>query len=82
MAMSHPRIWCSTAAYISVADQDPLRDEGIAYANRLMQAGVTTELHVFPGTHHVSVVSAPEADVTKRASEELMLIFKRVLNRK
>jgi len=67
-------------AYIAVADQDPLRDEGIAYANRLMQAGVATELHVFPGTHHVSVVSAPEADVTKRTHAELMMVFKRALS--
>ena len=67
-------------AYISVADQDPLRDEGIAYATHLMQAGVTTELHVFPGTHHVSVVSAPEAGVTKRAISECLATFIRVLN--
>lgn len=67
-------------AYIAIADQDPLRDEGIAYANRLMQAGVPTELHEFPGTHHVSVVSAPDADVTKQTHAELMMVFKRVLN--
>lgn len=66
-------------AYIAIADQDPLRDEGIAYAKRLMQAGIPTELHVFPGTHHVSVVSAPDADVTKQTHAELMMVFKRVL---
>ena len=31
---------------------DPLRDEGIEYAQRLMQAGVATELHHYPGTFH------------------------------
>jgi acetyl esterase/lipase len=33
---------------------DPLRDEGIEYAQRLAQAGVATELHHYPGTFHGS----------------------------
>ena len=31
---------------------DPLRDEAMEYARRLMQAGVRTDLHVFGGTCH------------------------------
>jgi acetyl esterase len=56
-------------AYLSVAEFDPLRDEGISYASALLQAGVRTELHVFPGTFHGSsiVVNAP---VTQRESAE------------
>ncbi|MEN3321858.1 MAG: acetyl esterase, partial [Mycobacterium sp.] len=37
---------------ITCSELDPLRDEAIDYALRLMWAGVTTELHVFPGTCH------------------------------
>jgi acetyl esterase len=37
---------------ITCSGIDPLRDEAIDYAQRLMSAGVATELHVFPGTCH------------------------------
>jgi acetyl esterase len=41
-------------AYISTGQFDPLRDEGILYGLRLLQAGVATEIHNFPGTYHGS----------------------------
>lgn len=37
---------------ITCSELDPLRDEAVDYALRLMWAGVTTELHVFGGTCH------------------------------
>jgi acetyl esterase len=39
-------------AYVVTCEFDPLRDEGLEYAQRLMQAGVPTELHHYPGTFH------------------------------
>jgi acetyl esterase len=39
-------------AFILAAGLDPLRDEGIAYASRLLAAGVAVELHVIPGVPH------------------------------
>jgi acetyl esterase/lipase len=39
-------------AYIATAEYDPLRDEGILYALRMMQAGVAVELHNVPGVPH------------------------------
>ncbi|MFB1296861.1 alpha/beta hydrolase [Mycobacterium sp. pW049] len=40
------------ATLITCSELDPLRDEAVDYALRLMWAGVTTELHVFGGTCH------------------------------
>lgn len=37
---------------IFVNPVDPLRDEGIGLATRLVEAGVPTSLHMFPGTFH------------------------------
>lgn len=39
-------------AFISCAEIDPLRDEALDYAARLLRAGVATELHLFPGACH------------------------------
>ena len=41
-------------AFINTCQFDPLRDEGIAYAQRLAQANVPTELVLYPGTFHGS----------------------------
>lgn len=41
-------------AFVAVCQFDPLRDEGIAYAQKLMLAGIPTELHCYPGTFHDS----------------------------
>ena len=38
--------------YICVGALDGFRDEDIVYAQRLLQAGVPTELHVLPGAPH------------------------------
>jgi acetyl esterase/lipase len=53
--------------YMEVAEIDCLRDEAIEYARRLMQAGVRTELHVYPGAFHASTVMLPGAAVSRRA---------------
>jgi acetyl esterase len=39
-------------AYVMTVDYDALRDEGIHYAQSLIQAGVSVELHHYPETFH------------------------------
>ncbi len=38
--------------YIMTAELDPLRDDGLRYAHRLLDAGVSVELHNYAGTFH------------------------------
>jgi acetyl esterase len=65
-------------AYIATAEFDPLRDEGIAYALRLLQAGVSVELHQWPGTFHGSQ-AIMSADVSQRQIAELCAVLRRAL---
>jgi acetyl esterase len=66
-------------AYISVMQFDPLRDEGIEYASRLLQAGVAVELHAFPGTFHGSAM-ARNAAVHVRERAELYAVIAKACN--
>jgi acetyl esterase/lipase len=54
-------------AYIDIGDLDIFRDEDIAYARRLADAGVPTELHLHPGCPHAFEALASGADVSQRA---------------
>ena len=53
-------------AFIDVGTIDLFRDEDIAFAQRLMQAGVPCELHVYPGAYHASETLAAEAALSQR----------------
>ncbi|MFE3827517.1 alpha/beta hydrolase [Streptomyces sp. NPDC059092] len=52
-------------AFVTAGQFDPLRDEDINYAQRLAQAGVPTELRLYPGTFHGSHM-VTEAAITQR----------------
>jgi acetyl esterase len=67
-------------AYISTMEFDPLRDEGIIYGLRLLQAGVSVELHSYPGTFHGSAL-LPSADVSRRNTEEVFAALAQRLKR-
>ena len=65
--------------YVSAMEFDPLRDEGIQYAVALMAAGVTCELHTFPGTFHGSSSVVADAEVSRRELDEMMAVLRRHL---
>lgn len=56
-------------AYIAVGELDLFLDENIEYAQRLLQAGVSTELHVYPGAPH-GFDAIAGASVSKRFVDE------------
>ena len=66
-------------AYIAVTSFDPLRDEGIDYAQRLTQAGVATELHLYPGTFHGSSGVFPQAAISQRIDADYVAAIRRAL---
>lgn len=66
-------------AYVTVGTVDLFRDEDIDYAQRLMAAGVPTELEVFPGMFHAGERVAPEADVSRRMFKGYLNALKRAM---
>lgn len=58
------------SAYVDCGGLDVLRDETIDYAERLMQAGVPVELHVYPGVFHGWDLVATKAAITLRAHDQ------------
>lgn len=53
-------------ALITCSELDPLRDEALDYARRLLADGVATELHLFPGTCHGFDSLVPEWEVSQQ----------------
>jgi acetyl esterase/lipase len=66
------------SAYITSAEFDPNRDEAIDYACRLLQAGVSVELHQWPGTFHGSQAIL-SAEVSQRQIAELAAVLRRAV---
>ena len=51
--------------FMMVGDLDLFVNEDIDYANRLIQSGVPTELHVIPGVFHAFELVNPQAEKTR-----------------
>lgn len=66
-------------AYVATCELDPLRDEGIIYAMRMLAAGVSVELHTFPGTFHGAQL-VPGAAVVRRMESESLAALGRALH--
>jgi acetyl esterase/lipase len=66
-------------AWIGVGSLDVFRDEDITYATRLLDAGITTELHVYPGACHGFEMMAPAAAVAQACQRDITEALRRAL---
>ncbi|MEW2506987.1 alpha/beta hydrolase [Amycolatopsis sp. NPDC047767] len=66
-------------AFLDVGTAETFRDEVLTYATRLLQAGVQTELHVWPGAYHGFDGSAPVAALSVQARAARAPWLRRIL---
>jgi acetyl esterase/lipase len=67
--------------FIFVGSMDLFLDEDMTFASRLMQSGVSTELHVVPGIFHCFDMMSPDAPQTKEYKEMRFKTIERMLNK-
>jgi acetyl esterase/lipase len=67
--------------YITVGELDLFRNESVLYAQRLIEAGVPTDLHVYAGAFHAFDMIAPGASVSKRFTVDYQQALKHALHR-
>lgn len=65
-------------AYLWTAEFDPLRDEGLAYAERLIRAGTAVDLRNYAGTFH-GFDQAPGATIARLAQHDQIVALRRSL---
>jgi acetyl esterase/lipase len=68
-------------AYSCVGEFDPLRDETADYILRLVRAGVSAELHLYPGAFHGFDMELNGSEIGKRAREEYIAALGRAFER-
>jgi acetyl esterase/lipase len=66
-------------AFIDVGSAETFRDESVAYASRIWQAGGVAELHVWPGGFHGFTMMAPQAAVSQDAAAAQLDWLRRIL---
>jgi acetyl esterase/lipase len=66
-------------AWIGVGSLDVFRDEDVTYASRLLAAGITTELHVYPGACHGFEMIAATAGIAQACQRDITEALRRVL---
>ncbi|MEA5365613.1 alpha/beta hydrolase [Amycolatopsis sp., V23-08] len=69
-------------AFLDVGTAETFRDEVVAYASRLWQAGGEAELHVWPGGFHGFDALAPKAQLSRAARAARLTWLQRLLSRR
>jgi acetyl esterase/lipase len=65
--------------FVDVGSAETFRDEDVAYASRIWQAGGRAELHVWPGGFHGFDLMAPEAAISQDARNARHVWLRRLL---
>ncbi|UQU63886.1 alpha/beta hydrolase [Couchioplanes caeruleus] len=68
------------AAFIDVGSAETFRDEDVAYATRIWQAGGVAELHVWPGAFHGFDGMVPQAALSQEAKAARVRWLRRLLD--
>jgi acetyl esterase/lipase len=68
-------------AYIDAGSGETFRDESVAYATRIWQAGGEAELHIWQGGFHGFDQLVPEATLSRDAREARVRWLRRILRR-
>jgi acetyl esterase/lipase len=66
-------------AFIDVGSAETFRDEDVAYASRIWQAGGSAELHVWPGGYHGFAAMVPGAALSRAATAAQLSWLRRLL---
>ncbi|MGV9307542.1 alpha/beta hydrolase [Nonomuraea sp. NPDC003727] len=66
-------------AFIDVGALEVFRDECLTYAQRLAQAGVSTEFHLYAGTFHGFDMIIPDVEVSRQAGAARISALRRAL---
>jgi len=69
------------SATLIVGEIDLFVDEGIVYARRLIQSGVSTALHVYPGAYHGFDFLANKTDIGNQFREAVIIGLKGAFNK-
>ncbi|MCO6005804.1 alpha/beta hydrolase fold domain-containing protein [Actinoallomurus purpureus] len=67
-------------AYVLTCGMDPLRDEGVDYARRLIEADVPVELHHVPGAWHFFEGFAPESAIAEATTAHWLRALRTALH--
>jgi acetyl esterase/lipase len=65
--------------FIDVGSAETFRDESVAYASRMWQAGGVAELHVWPGGFHGYSGLAPQARISRETVATRLRWLRRLL---
>ncbi|MFF2362799.1 alpha/beta hydrolase [Streptomyces sp. NPDC058122] len=68
-------------AFLDVGSAETFRDEAVAYASRIWQAGGVAELHVWPGGFHGFDAFAPHTGLARAARAARLVWLRRLLAR-